>query len=107
MSAPPVDIGSQADAPALAPGQSRPPIIRRDVIKELQELRDTIALLTLSLAAAEKTRDAALTNAARSAAQADLSERAQHQVTAQRDRWKMIAESYEAANRLLAAGSRA
>jgi len=97
MSPPSDDIGSQADVTALAPGQSRPPTIRRDVVRELQELRDTIALLTLNLAAAEKTRDAALTNAARSAAQADRFERAERRRTIELDGWRALAEQYAAA----------
>jgi hypothetical protein len=97
MSPPPVDIGDQADVTALAPGQSRPPTIQRDVLRELQELRHTIALLTLNLAAAEKTRDAALTNAARSAAQADRFERAERERTIELDGWRALAEQYAAA----------
>lgn len=101
MSAPPVDIGSQADAAALAPGQSRPPLSARDAIRELKELRDTIASLVLNLAAAEKARDAALTNATRSAAQADRAERAEHQAALERDGWRALAEGYGAALRLM------
>lgn len=86
----PTDIGSKADATVLAPGVSRPPIIRRDAVRELQELRDTIALLTLNLAAAEKARDAALANAVRSAAQAERFERTERQRTLELDGWRAM-----------------
>lgn len=100
MSSRPIDIGSQADAAAQAPGASRPPI-RCDVVRELQELRHTIALLALNLAAAEKSRDAALTNAARSAAQADRFEWAERQRTIELDGWRALAEGYAAAIRAM------
>lgn len=100
MSPPPVDIGHEADAAALASSEPRPSIIRRDLSRELQELRDTIALLTLNLAAAEKARDAALTNAARSAAQADRFERAERQRTIELDGWRALAEGYATAIRV-------
>jgi hypothetical protein len=60
-------------------------------MREIQELRYTIALLTLNVAAADKARDAALVNASRSAAQADRAERAEQLASADRDRWRALA----------------
>jgi len=69
--------------------------------REVQGLRDAITMLTLNLAAAEKTRDIALSNAARSSAQADRFERAERQRTVELDGWRALAEGYAAAIRAM------
>lgn len=100
MSASPTDTG-MTDAAAPPPGLPRP-IPSHDVLHELRQLRDKVAQMSRQIAATERARDAAKAETVRAIAMADRAERAERQISADRDHWRALALTLEAEIRSLA-----